>query len=272
MPPQASRGRRSAARFCWLSADPATRRRPAQTRATTIHRRCMAPPASASMAHHTTFCLRAAIRSAAHVDPDRDNRRKSRSWRCAALALDGEPGMHDPSTVIQHDGKFYVYGTGNGLPGLVSDDGWTWRRAGSADAGGARRQAGRRTCIARGGNNTWAPDIIRVGDKYFLYYAAPGTQPKAAIGLLVGEDARSGVARLQVGGRRSGRLVRRRRGQQRHRSRRVSRSDRTGRLWLTYGSYFGYIRLVELDPKTGKRLLSRSRRRSTSRSIPKRRS
>ncbi len=27
-----------------------------------------------------------------------------------------------------------------------------------------------------------------------------------------------------------------------------------GRLWLTYGSYFGYIRLVELDPKTGKRL------------------
>ena len=28
----------------------------------------------------------------------------------------------------------------------------------------------------------------------------------------------------------------------------------TGSLWLTYGSYFGYIRLVELDPKTGKRL------------------
>jgi hypothetical protein len=24
-----------------------------------------------------------------------------------------------------------------------------------------------------------------------------------------------------------------------------------GRLWLTYGTYFGFIRLVELDPKTG---------------------
>ena len=23
-----------------------------------------------------------------------------------------------------------------------------------------------------------------------------------------------------------------------------------GRLWLTYGTYFGFIRLVELDPKT----------------------
>ena len=28
----------------------------------------------------------------------------------------------------------------------------------------------------------------------------------------------------------------------------------TGRLWLTYGTYFGFIRLVELDPKTGKRV------------------
>ena len=27
--------------------------------------------------------------------------------------------MHDPSTVIQADGKFYVYATGNGLPAFV---------------------------------------------------------------------------------------------------------------------------------------------------------
>ena len=33
-----------------------------------------------------------------------------------ALAVDGEPGLHDPSTVIEADGKFYVYGTGSGLP------------------------------------------------------------------------------------------------------------------------------------------------------------
>ena len=34
----------------------------------------------------------------------------------------------------------------------------------------------------------------------------------------------------------------------------VFRDPTNGSLWLTYGSYFGYIRLVELDPKTGKRL------------------
>ena len=40
--------------------------------------------------------------------------------------------MHDPSTVVVHDGKFYAYGTGNGLPISISDDGWTWRRAGTS--------------------------------------------------------------------------------------------------------------------------------------------
>ena len=103
-----------------------------------------------------------------------------------ALALDGQPGMHDPSTVIEAGGKFYVYATGNGLPAFVSDDGWTWRRAGSVMQAVPGGKPGP-DVIARGGNNTWAPDIIRVGDKYFLYYAAPGPQPKAAIGLLVGK-------------------------------------------------------------------------------------
>ena len=103
-----------------------------------------------------------------------------------ALALDGAPGMHDPSTVIQADGKFYVYATGNGLPAFVSDDGWTWRRAGSVMQAVPGGRPGP-DVIARGGNNSWAPDVIRVGDRYFLYYAAPGTQPKAAIGLLIGK-------------------------------------------------------------------------------------
>ena len=33
-----------------------------------------------------------------------------------ALALDGEPAMHDPSTVIEANGRFYVYATGNACP------------------------------------------------------------------------------------------------------------------------------------------------------------
>ena len=169
-----------------------------------------------------------------------------------ASALDGEPAIHDPSTVIEYGGRFYSFGTGAGLPFLVSADGWEWHRGGtlmSAVPGGKPGQA----VLDHGGNNTWAPDVIRIGDKIFVYYAAPGTQPRAAIGLLVGHslDPQSGDYKWEDGGP-------------------VVWSDGVedsnaidpgvfldpadGRLWLTYGSYFGYIRLVELDPKSGKRL------------------
>jgi arabinan endo-1,5-alpha-L-arabinosidase len=107
--------------------------------------------------------------------------------------------------------------------------------------------------IARGGNNSWAPDVIRVGDRYFLYYAAPGTQPKAAIGLLIGKtlDPSSPDYKWEDGGPvvwsdgvEDSNAI----------DPGVLRDPTNGTLWLTYGSYFGYIRLVELDPKTGKRL------------------
>lgn len=169
-----------------------------------------------------------------------------------AFALDGEPGMHDPSTVVVQDGRFYSYGTGRGLPISVSDDGWTWRRAGTLMEALPGGRPGP-DVIARGGNNTWAPDVIRVGGKYFVYYSAPGTQPKSAIGLLVGttldpespdytwEDA--GPVVWSDGVEDSNAI-----------DPGVFRDPTDGRLWLTYGSYFGYIRLVELDPDTGRRL------------------
>ena len=55
-----------------------------------------------------------------------------------AFALDGDPGMHDPSTVIEQGGRFYAYGTGGGLPISVSDDGWTWRRTSRRRCGAVR--------------------------------------------------------------------------------------------------------------------------------------
>ena len=91
------------------------------------------------------------------------------------------------------------------------------------------------------------------GDRYFLYYSAPGTQPKSAIGLLIGKtlDPGSPDYKWEDGGPivwsdgvEDSNAI----------DPGVLRDPTNGTLWLTYGSYFGYIRLVELDPKTGKRL------------------
>src|ERR1051326_572838 len=83
----------------------------------------------------------------------------------AVFALDGEIRIHDPSTIAKCDGSFYTYGTGGSS--LVSDDGWTWRRG---------------TPLPRRG---LAPDVIHLGDRYYVYVAANiGAQPKAAINMI----------------------------------------------------------------------------------------
>lgn len=153
----------------------------------------------------------------------------------AALAqgLDGEIRIHDPSTIASCNRKLYTYGTGGGS--LVSDDGWTWRRGAALPRRGL------------------APDVIHIGDRYYVYVAANiGAQPKAAINMISSKslDPESPDYKWEEGGV-------------------VASSDgvedcnaidpgllldpNDGRLWLVYGSYFGYIRLVELDPKTGLR-------------------
>jgi len=154
-----------------------------------------------------------------------------------ALAVDGEPYIHDPSTIIQCEGKFYTFGTGGG--GLISDDGWTWHPGAVRPGGGV------------------APDVIHIGDRYYMSYARGG-------GGLAGGHA-SGVHIMWTKtldpkspdfGFNEDTIVASSDG--------VEDCDAIdpaflldptdGRLWLTYGTYFGFIRLVELDPKTGKRI------------------
>ncbi|HPU56717.1 MAG TPA: glycoside hydrolase, partial [Verrucomicrobiota bacterium] len=53
----------------------------------------------------------------------------------SARALEGEPFIHDPSTVVECEGKYYTFGTGGG--GLISEDGWTWRGGAVRPGGGA---------------------------------------------------------------------------------------------------------------------------------------
>lgn len=154
-----------------------------------------------------------------------------------APALNGEPYIHDPSTVAFCEGKYYTYGTGGG--GLISEDGWTWH-------GGAQRPGG-----------GVAPDVIHIGDRYYMTYAKGGG------GMSGGHASNVYVMWTKTldpkspdFGFKDETLVASSDG--------VEDCDAidssflldstTGRLWLTYGTYFGFIRLVELDPKTGHRL------------------
>jgi len=155
-----------------------------------------------------------------------------------APALDGEPYIHDPSTVTFCDGKFYTFGTGGG--GLISDDGWTWRSGAVRPGGGV------------------APDVIHIGNRYYVTYARGGG------GMSGGHASNVYVMWTKTLDPNSPDFGF-------HDETVVATSDgiedcdaidpaflldpTTGRLWLSYGTFFGYIRLVELDPRTGKRVV-----------------
>ncbi len=154
-----------------------------------------------------------------------------------AYAQIGEPWIHDPSTIMECDGKYYTFGTGGG--GLISEDGWVWHSGAVRPGGGA------------------APDAIKIGDRFLIAYSSTGgglggghagtvltmwnktldpespdfkfTDPIEVARSEFDEDCDAIDAGLLL-------------------------DPTTGRLWLTYGTYFGFIRMVELDPKTGARV------------------
>lgn len=149
----------------------------------------------------------------------------------------GKPFIHDPSTIMESDGKYYTFGTGGG--GLISEDGWTWNSGATRPGGGA------------------APDAIKIGDRYLIAYGATGgglggghngriltmwnktLDPKSpdfkftdAV-VVASSDGIEDNDAIDPG---------------------LLLDPTDGRLWLSYGTYFGNIRLIELDPKTGFRV------------------
>ena len=152
-------------------------------------------------------------------------------------AQTGAPYIHDPSTLAECDGKWYTFGTGGG--GIISDDGWSWHSGADRPGGGA------------------APDIMKIGDRYLCIYGATGG------GLGGGHNGRILTMWNKTLDPKSPDF-------KWSQAVEVCASDgmedqdaidpsllldpTTGRLWASYGTYFGTIRLIELDPKTGFRM------------------
>ncbi|GAA0194785.1 hypothetical protein GCM10009122_58560 [Fulvivirga kasyanovii] len=86
-------------------------------------------------------------------------------------------GIHDPSSIIKCKDKYWIFGTGNGISSKYSTDLVTWTDGPSAFQNGAFPDWILK--YAKNPNNTdkfeghfWAPDIIHMNGKYYLYYSA----------------------------------------------------------------------------------------------------
>ena len=165
-----------------------------------------------------------------------------------AFAQIGKPFIHDPSTMVECDGKWYTYGTGRG--GLYSEDGWTWNSIPEIEGNTDTHKQ-----VRPGGGA--APDAMKVGNRYLVAYSSTGgglggghqghvltmwnktldptspdfewSDPIEVAASLDDEDCDAIDASILL-------------------------DPTNGRMWITYGTYFGFIRIVEVDPKTGKRV------------------
>jgi arabinan endo-1,5-alpha-L-arabinosidase len=154
------------------------------------------------------------------------------------MAQIGKTFIHDPSTIMECDGKYYTFGTRGG--GLISEDGWKWTDGAERPGGGA------------------APDAVKIGDRYLVVYGATGG------GLGGGHNGKiltmwnktldpkspdfkytEAIVVAQSDGIEDNDAI----------DPGLLLDPTTGRLWCSYGTYFGFIRIIELDPKTGKRVV-----------------
>ena len=90
--------------------------------------------------------------------------------------------IHDP-VMARENGKYYLFATGRGVQILESTDMQNWTNAGSV-FNKAPEWAVKSVPGYRG--HTWAPDIQRVGDKWWLFYSCSSFgKNTSAIGLAV---------------------------------------------------------------------------------------
>ncbi len=157
---------------------------------------------------------------------------------------------HDPA-IIQTDQGYYVYSTdvrvaGEPKPGVMvrkSTDliHWTW--VGQA-LPGIPQEASDWT----GAVNLWAPDVIKVGDTYRMYYSASSFgSTRSAIGL---QTSTSPEGPWTDEG-----IVVKTDAQEKDRLNAIDANpalDADGKMWMVYGSFFDGIYIAELDPATGK--------------------
>jgi arabinan endo-1,5-alpha-L-arabinosidase len=166
-----------------------------------------------------------------------------------------EAPAHDPSTIVYENGKYWVFCTGDGVWAMSSEksDFMNWK--------------GQKPIFPKGTwpswiniyvkefkGHFWAPDIIFMNDKWYLYYSCStfGSNKSAIgvattnslasedwtdLGLVTYTDGSQGVNAIDAS---------------------VMR-DEDGKIWLSYGSFWNGIVMTELDSISGKPKNSNSR-------------
>ena len=160
-------------------------------------------------------------------------------------------GMPDPAIISDGDNSFYIFATGKGLPIYHSDNLVDWEPVGTVFDSPVPAWSKEAVPETEG---IWAPDIVKLNNKYYVYYAVSsfGSQ-RSVIGVARNttldhtspdykwED--QGLVMESYPGKCDFNAIDP-----------AAFQQKDGRAFMVWGSFWGGIKSVELNPETGKTL------------------
>lgn len=172
------------------------------------------------------------------------------SSQVSAIELTGVTNAHDPSAIVREGDTYFYFTTGAGIWYNTSTNLTHWGNSDTVFTAATAPDWIDTQVPENPGNDFWAPDVIRMGDYYYVYYSVSsfGSQ-QSAIGVVRTPSL------LEPEWEDLGPVVTSEESDDDNNDFNAIDpalfEDDDGRVYMTYGSFFGGIALVEIDPATG---------------------
>jgi arabinan endo-1,5-alpha-L-arabinosidase len=167
-----------------------------------------------------------------------------------AYSLQNDVGAHDPSSIIKCDNTYWIFTTGNGIYSMYSTDLIEWT-AGATPFPTNGWPSWITDYVPEFEGIFWAPECMHMNGQYYLYYSCStwGSQ-QSVIGLATNPTLDPSSPNYHWFD--EGMVIYSNESSDANCIDPALFWDEDGKLWLSYGSYFGGIRVAELNPATGK--------------------
>lgn len=169
------------------------------------------------------------------------------------IGQQGDQRAHDPATIIKEGNKYWVFTTGQGIPSKYSTDLITWTFSSRPVFTLSTRPSWITTRVPAFQNDYWAPECIFLNGKYYLYYSCSSFGSKVS-GIGLATNATLDPASPNYNWVDEGEVISSNSNSAANAIDPAVFRDASNNLWFVYGSFFGGIRILQLNPATGKPL------------------